>query len=121
MVDADPEMRAYVRRCLRPIDRSLGMVFEAADGIAALEIARREGVGLVIAEVVLPRLDGLSLSRRLRTVPGDATAVLLISGAVGAAEATAAGAGLVAKPFDGRTLRRQVADLLARRDPPRAR
>lgn len=41
-------------------------VLEAADGEAALELALREGPDLVLLDLVLPGLDGLSVLRRLR-------------------------------------------------------
>lgn len=44
-------------------------VLEAPDGRAALEIARRTSPDLVITDILMPRLDGLSLSRELSRDP----------------------------------------------------
>ena len=117
IVDDDRDMRGYLRRCLHPLGPRLGRIHEAGDGLEALEIALREGVGLVITDVVMPRLDGLALTRRL----GDGRAetrppVLLVSGQITPEQARTAGAtGLLEKPFDGRTLRRRVTGILDRR------
>ncbi len=41
-------------------------VFEAADGEEAIEITLRENPGLLLLDLGLPRLNGLSVIRRLR-------------------------------------------------------
>lgn len=41
-------------------------VLEAADGQHALEALKREPVDVVIADLMMPRVDGLELARRLR-------------------------------------------------------
>ena len=42
-------------------------VSKSADGIAGLDAARREHPDLIILDLMLPRLDGLELCRRLRS------------------------------------------------------
>lgn len=41
-------------------------VVTAADGISALEVARREAPDLIILDVMLPEMDGLEVCRQLR-------------------------------------------------------
>ena len=43
-------------------------VLEAADGVDALEVARNQGADLVITDVNMPRMDGITLVRELRQV-----------------------------------------------------
>ena len=110
IVDDDADMRRYVGRCLRPM---ASRVIEASNGIEALGFVREAGPGafdLIIADVVMPVMDGLSLRKALATDPSlGAPAVLLITG-----ENPGPGAEpLLRKPFNARTLRRRVGDLLA--------
>lgn len=46
-------------------DRSY-RVFEAKDGIEALEVVNQHEINLAILDIVMPRLDGLNLLRRIR-------------------------------------------------------
>jgi diguanylate cyclase (GGDEF)-like protein len=62
----------------RPTDRQIyttllssfgHRVLEASDGSEALEIARSELPDLVITEIIMPNMDGFTLTRRLRAEP----------------------------------------------------
>jgi len=44
-------------------------VLEASDGAEALEVARTELPDLVITEIIMPNMDGFTLTRRLRAEP----------------------------------------------------
>ena len=56
-----------VRRSVRWILEPAGLrVLEAADGQAALEVLRAEKVDVLIADLNMPRMDGLELIRELR-------------------------------------------------------
>src|SRR5262245_14706750 len=69
VVDDDPEMRGYVRRCLASV---CGGIVEARDGAEALALVREAGPGafdLIVADVVMPGMDGLSLRDALATDP----------------------------------------------------
>jgi CheY-like chemotaxis protein len=110
VVDDDEDMRRYLGRCLRPM---ASRVVEARNGAEALELVREAGPGafdLIVADVVMPGMDGLSLRKALAADPAlGAPAVLLITG-----ENPGPGAEpLLRKPFNARTLRRRVGDLLA--------
>ena len=61
VASADREMCGYIRRCLGPLEESLGSAVEMTNGRSVLEFARRRRVGLVIADQVLPGLDGVAL------------------------------------------------------------
>jgi len=110
IVDDDPDMRRYLRRCLGSLtDR----VCEATDGAGALKIVREAGPGafdLIIADVVMPGLDGLALRRSLSDEPAlGAPAVLLVTGEPpGTGEEP-----ILRKPFNAGTLRERVDALLA--------
>jgi CheY-like chemotaxis protein len=101
IVDDDPDMRLYLRGCLRGLGEATGPVIDAADGVEALRRVRADGVGLVISDVVLPRLDGLELRRAIREDPGHAhLPVLLISGEPETAPLSGPDDAFLAKPFN---------------------
>jgi len=92
-------------------------VLEAADGLDALEQARRERPDLVLTDVTTPGLDGFQLAERLRDDERThGRPVIFLSGEVGHANAQRARAlGAVAyltKPFDPRALAAFVANEL---------
>jgi two-component system, chemotaxis family, chemotaxis protein CheY len=105
IVDDEPDMRLYLRGCLRGLGEAAGPVIDAADGVEALRRVLADGVGLVISDVVLPRLDGVGLRQAIR---GDAVhahlPVLLISGEPEAALPSGPGDAFLAKPFNAREL-----------------
>jgi len=44
-------------------------VLEAGDGVEALEVAKGKKLALVITDVNMPRMDGITLVQRLRALP----------------------------------------------------
>ncbi len=53
-------------------------IFEAADGEAAMEIARAEHPKLILLDVMMPRLDGLEVCRRLKSDPATKDIVIVL-------------------------------------------
>ncbi|MFN7959338.1 MAG: response regulator [Holophagaceae bacterium] len=45
-------------------------VLEAGDGVEALEVAAGKKLDLIITDVNMPRMDGITLVQRLRAQPG---------------------------------------------------
>jgi CheY-like chemotaxis protein len=94
------------------------VVLSAADGPAAVTVARSEQPDLAIIDVSLPGMDGFKVAEELRGDPRTSEIKLLfVSGATGAvneARALALGAvGYVNKPFDPGALVGLVLDALA--------
>ena len=116
VVDDHADIRDYVRSVLEPDYR----VLEAADGQFGLECAREALPDLVIADVMMPRLDGLGLARALRDDPTtDCIPTILLTAR---ADAEAEVEGLVSgaddyitKPFHAGVLRARVNGLIASR------
>lgn len=44
-------------------------VLEAGDGVEALEVAKGKRLNLIITDVNMPRMDGITLVQRLRAIP----------------------------------------------------
>lgn len=65
-VDDSTSMRQLVRATLQSAGYD---VVEAADGQEALDYARANAVDLVISDVNMPRMDGITLIGELRALP----------------------------------------------------
>jgi DNA-binding response OmpR family regulator len=63
VVDDEPTIREVVRRYL---ERDGYRVHEAADGDTALDLLRSDPPDLIVLDIMLPGIDGLSITRRLR-------------------------------------------------------
>ena len=84
-------------------------VVEAVDGADGLEKAKSQPVNLVLTDQNMPRMDGISLVRALRSLPQyRATPILMLtteSGDAMKAQGKAAGAtGWLVKPFNPQRL-----------------
>jgi signal transduction histidine kinase/CheY-like chemotaxis protein/AraC-like DNA-binding protein len=116
LVDDNPDVRAYVRSVLAPQFH----VLEAGDGKAGLALAREALPDLIVADVMMPELDGLGLGRALKSDPmTDAIPVILLTARAESADQIAgleAGAdAYLMKPFDPGVLTACVANLLHQR------
>ncbi len=92
----------------------------AADGSEGLEMAEAYDYNLILLDIGLPNLDGVSLCQQLRS-KGIQTPILLLTGqeAEAQAKATALNAGAddyVTKPFDAEELLARIQSLLRRGD-----
>jgi signal transduction histidine kinase/ligand-binding sensor domain-containing protein/CheY-like chemotaxis protein/AraC-like DNA-binding protein len=117
LVDDNPDVRAYVRSVLTPQYQ----VLEAGDGRAGLVLAREALPDLIVADVMMPELDGLGLGRALKSDPmTDAIPVVLLTARAESADQIAgleAGAdAYLVKPFDPGVLTACVSNLLAQRE-----
>lgn len=78
VVDDAPDVRLLVRTMLR-VSGSFDVVGEAGDGEAAVALAEREQPDLMLLDVSMPRMDGLSALPRVRAV-SPRTRVVLYTG-----------------------------------------
>jgi len=76
IVDDNPRFRSRARRWLEA--DGYAVVAEAADGASALEAAARHRPNVVLLDVQLPDMNGLTVAERL-TSAADAPAVVLTS------------------------------------------
>jgi two-component system, chemotaxis family, chemotaxis protein CheY len=101
-VDDSASMRQMVAFTLKGAGHT---VLEAEDGQAALDAIKGKKVDVVVTDVNMPRMDGITLVKSLRTLPDyKFTPILLLtteSGDNKKAEGKAAGAtGWLVKPFN---------------------
>ena len=117
IVDDDPDMRLYLRSCLRGLGSPFQRVIEAGDGLEALRLVRSAAVSLVISDVALPGLDGHRLTRAIRDDAAlSHVTVLLISGETVLADNNADG--FLSKPFNTHQLLAALDRLPVRRSGP---
>lgn len=116
IAERDPNVRALEKHFLE------GAGFEVAfldDGMAALDLARLSPPAVVITEILLPRLDGLTLCRRLRQDPVTQDVPVIVFSILSAgARAIEAGAQtFLRKPFIESTFLAAVRDAIAAKSP----
>jgi len=117
IVDDSAAIRKILQRVLGQAEIPVGSVFEAGDGAAALEILKKQSVGLVLSDINMQNMDGLELlghikaNEEWRKVP-----VIMITTEGAAAkvrEAVELGAtGYVRKPFTAEQIKEKLAGLL---------
>ncbi len=104
LVDDSSTMRKIIGRSLRQAGIDFENIFEAADGLEALEVLEKESVDIVLSDINMPNMDGIAFLREkagrdnIKDIP-----VLMISTETGddiIGEAKSLGAiGAIKKPF----------------------
>jgi CheY-like chemotaxis protein len=113
-VERDPYVRELESYFLT--EAGFGVTF-AEDGLQALELARQLHPTIIITEILVPKLDGLALCRRLKGDPATRDIAVLVFSLL-AAERRAQDAGADAflnKPLTAHALKEAVRELLASR------
>lgn len=115
IVEDNPDMVRFLGSLLG----SEHALLHASDGQVGLELALRERPDLIISDVMMPRMNGLEMVRRLRDDPATASTPVLMLTARGResdrVEAREGGAdAYLTKPFKPGELRAAVRGLLAK-------
>ncbi|HBN09205.1 MAG TPA: hypothetical protein DD435_11355 [Cyanobacteria bacterium UBA8530] len=103
VVDDDPNSRKIIELMLS--NQGYRLHF-AEDGLAALEIFAREKIGLVLLDLLMPRLDGFETAKRIKEM-GEVpiVAISALAFATDRQEALEAGCDdFLTKPFARRSL-----------------
>ena len=95
VADDDVEITAIVAEALAMEGYAVTV---AHDGEAALAAVERERPAVLLTDIVMPRLDGIALARRVAALPGPPTPVILMSARWDAAPRPEVP--FLAKPFD---------------------
>jgi two-component system phosphate regulon response regulator PhoB len=114
IAEDEDALRLLTRETLASQDAEL---FEASDGLEALEIARREMPELLLLDVAMPGLTGFEVCEKLKADPDTAGIVIVMLTAHGQgsdrARAVAVGADhFMTKPFSPVQLIRLVGQIL---------
>ncbi|GFE90970.1 response regulator [Steroidobacter agaridevorans] len=113
-VDDSASMRQMVRYTLEGAGYE---VVQAADGVEALDLAKTRGVDLVLTDVNMPRMDGITLVKELRCLDSYKFTPMLVltteSGPETKQRGKQAGAtGWIVKPFNPDQLLATIARVL---------
>lgn len=117
VVEDEPVIRELVRSLLSESDCE---VEAAGNGVEGLKLARSQAFDLILLDVVLPQMDGITVCRMLKADPSTRTVPLHMLTAkakksdVEAAEKAGAD-GYIHKPFRGAELMDLVTQLKARK------
>ncbi len=114
IVDDTTFMRVFMRKTLAGLGHVI--VGEAADGAAAIAIYRQKQPDIVILNIVMPGMDGLTALKELRE--WDPNAKVIICSAMGQASTVfsvirAGATGFLAKPFTEKQLIESVQKIIS--------
>ena len=116
IVDDSAAIRKILQRVLRQAEVPVGEVYEAGDGLEALEALKKQTIGLVLSDINMPNMDGLEFLSKVRAEPAWRNLPILMVSTEGAQgkvlEAVERGAsGYVRKPFTADQIKEKLAGL----------
>jgi two-component system chemotaxis response regulator CheY len=117
IVDDSSVMRKIVDRSLRQAGLVLKEVFEAGNGVEAIERIKQTRVDLILSDINMPTMDGLELVRQLQTIDNaKGVPIVMITTEGGEAhvvQALSCGAkGYIRKPFSCDQIKERIIPLL---------
>jgi len=77
VADDDPDYRYFVRFLLAPMADTVVIVGEADGGEEALALVLRKRPDIVVADLLMPRLNGIELTRRIKQELPDTKIILM--------------------------------------------
>lgn len=117
VVDDSAAIRKILQRVLRQTEMPLGDIFEAGDGIEALDVLNSQQIGLVLSDVNMPNMDGLQLLGEIKgkeTLKAIPVVMITTEGSQNKVlEAVGLGAsGYVRKPFTTEQIKEKLTGLV---------
>jgi two-component system chemotaxis response regulator CheY len=117
IVDDSAAIRKILQRVLKQADVPVGEVYEAGDGVEALDVLRSRRVDLVFADINMPNMDGLQLLGKIKSEDQwKRLPVVMVTTEGGQTKVMSAvelgAAGYVKKPFTADQIRQTLAGIL---------
>jgi two-component system, chemotaxis family, chemotaxis protein CheY len=117
IVDDSAAIRKILQRVLGQANVPISQVFEAGDGLEALEVLKSQNIGLVLSDINMPNMDGLQLLSQVRAVEQWKNVPFVMITTEGShakvLEAVQLGAsGYVRKPFTPDQIKEKLAGLV---------
>ena len=66
IVDDSAAIRKILQRVLNQAEIPLGVVYEAGDGLEAIEALKKNMVGLILSDTNMPNLDGIQMLSQIK-------------------------------------------------------
>ncbi len=116
IVDDSAAIRKILQRVLRQAEIPIGTVYEAGDGVEALETLKKQTVGLILSDINMPNMDGLEFLTKVRSEQAWQSLPIVMVSTEGThakvLEAVERGAsGYVRKPFTAEQIKEKLAGL----------
>ena len=116
IVDDSAAIRKILQRVLRQAEIPIGTVYEAGDGVEALEALKKQTVGLILSDINMPNMDGLEFLTKVRAEQAWQNLPIVMVSTEGThakvLEAVERGAsGYVRKPFTAEQIKEKLAGL----------
>ena len=117
VVDDSLAIRRALERVLRCMQMPIGTVHEAGSGEEALKVLQSHRISLILADINMDGMDGLTLLKRLKDSPSwAAIPVVMITADAGERQVGTAlklgAAGYVRKPFSKHELEERLARIV---------
>jgi two-component system chemotaxis response regulator CheY len=116
IVDDSAAIRKILQRMLGQAGLDLGEVFEAGDGLEALEKMRSHGAHLILSDIGMPNMDGMQLLRELKSSAQYRHVPVIMIAADGGEDSVLdavqlGAAGYVRKPFTAEQIKGKLSAL----------
>lgn len=117
IVDDSAAIRKILQRVLRQAEVPIGEVYEAGDGLEALNVLKRQKVGLILSDINMPNMDGLQFLTEVRAIEDWKSVPIVMITTEGSQnkvlEAVQLGAsGYVRKPFTAEQIKEKLAGII---------
>ena len=117
IVDDSAAIRKILHRVLMQAEVPLGQVFEAGDGLQALEVLKTQSVNLILSDINMPNMDGIQLLGQIKANAAWRNMPVIMITTEGSQakvmEAVQLGAaGYVRKPFTAEQIKEKLVGLI---------